>query len=122
MENLKTISKHNEEYLEGTHSYYMGVTSFADITHEDFLSIYLGIKDPTVLEKFKKKPSVFSLSLTELKSFILGFAEESWTSILQGFYKLFPCICLSPLPLRIDWRDKVKTTQTNFVMNKLYIL
>ena len=89
----------------------MGVTSFADIPHEDFLSTYLGIKDPTVLEKFKKKPSVFSLSLNELKSFILDFAKESWTSILQGFYKLFPCICLSPLPLKIDWRDKVKRAQ-----------
>ena len=89
----------------------MGVTSFADITHEDFLSTYLGIKDPTVLEKFQKKPSIFSLSLTELKSFILGFAEESWTSILQELYKLFPCICLSSLPLKIDWRDKVKTAQ-----------
>ena len=32
------------------HSYYMGITSFADISRKEFLKIYVGIEDSAVLE------------------------------------------------------------------------
>ena len=108
MENIKAISKHNEDYLKGIYSYYMGITSFADVSREEFLSIYLGIKDPSVLEQFRLQHKPFSFNLTYWKVLIRDCVENSWRSIFHTLYKLFQCLCTSPLPLRIDWREHVR--------------
>ena len=108
MENLKTISKHNEDYLKGIYSYFMGITSFADISDEEFLSTYLGIKDPSVLDQFKVQHKPFSFNLTYWKVVIRDCVEYSWKSIFHTIYKLFQCLCTSPLPLTIDWREQVR--------------
>jgi len=37
--NLAKISQHNEEYARGEHSWKMGVTQFADLTHNEFMEM-----------------------------------------------------------------------------------
>lgn len=108
MKNLKLISNHNEDYLRGTHSYFMGITSFADISHAEFLSTYLGIENATILEQFKNNWNLFSFNPSKWKNLIRDCVTNSLKSIFQTFYKLFQCLCTSSLPLKIDWREKVR--------------
>ena len=110
MENLKTISNHNEDYLKGIHSYYMGITSFADVTHLEFLSTYLGIENNILkqLLEIKNNQNLNPLNLNNWKTLIRNCITFSFTSIFQTFYKLFQCFCTSPLPLEIDLREKVR--------------
>ena len=110
MENLKTISNHNEDYLKGIHSYYMGITSFADVTHVEFLSTYLGIEND-ILKQFleiKNNRNLNPLNLNHWKTLIRDCITFSLKSIYQTFHKLFQCFCSSPLPLEIDLREKVR--------------
>ena len=37
--NFRTIEKHNKEYEEGKHTWYMGVNHFTDLTHEEFMKL-----------------------------------------------------------------------------------
>ena len=37
--NLKMIEKHNKEYAEGKHSWYMRVNKLTDLTHEEFMNL-----------------------------------------------------------------------------------
>ena len=37
--NLKMIGKHNKEYEEGKHSWYMRVNKLTDLTHEEFMNL-----------------------------------------------------------------------------------
>ena len=42
-DNLKYIQQHNIEYDLGKHSYYLGINEFSDMTHEEFMTKYLGL-------------------------------------------------------------------------------
>ena len=117
MENLKTISDHNEEYLKGIHSYYMGITSFADVTHVEFLSTYLGIEND-ILKQFleiKNNRNLNPSNLNHWKTFIRDCITVTLKSIFQTFYKLFQCFCAAPLPLEIDLREKVRNYLQRFI-------
>ena len=78
--NFDYIEKHNTEFINGQHSYTLGVNKFADMTHEEFL-----------LERTSSKKKVFSPPRTKP-------AE----------------IDISSLPEKVDWRDEVTTTLTNY--------
>ena len=45
--NLAKISQHNEEYAHGEHTWKMGVTQFADLTHDEFMEM-LTLKVPAM--------------------------------------------------------------------------
>ena len=117
MENLKIISSHNEDYLKGIHSYYMGITSFADVTHVEFLATYLGIEND-ILKQFleiKNNRNLNPSNLNHWKTFIRDCITVTLKSIFQTFYKLFQCFCTSPLPLEIDLREKVRNYLQRFI-------
>ncbi|XP_022306662.2 procathepsin L-like isoform X1 [Crassostrea virginica] len=40
--NLDYINQHNEEFSRGEHSYDLGLNEFADLSHEEFLKLYVG--------------------------------------------------------------------------------
>ncbi|KAJ8984235.1 hypothetical protein NQ317_007467 [Molorchus minor] len=48
-DNIRKIETHNAQYAKGEKSYTLGATVFADLTHEEFLSLFntSGLSTPT---------------------------------------------------------------------------
>jgi hypothetical protein len=44
MRNLAEIDKHNKEAAEGKHSYTLGVNKFTDLTYEEFVNRFAGLR------------------------------------------------------------------------------
>ena len=52
--NLALIHQHNAEYNEGKQTYYMGVNSFSDLTHEEFMHKYNTYRAPLIRENLNQ--------------------------------------------------------------------
>ena len=82
----------------------MGITSFADISRKEFLKIYLGIEDSSVLEDKGDSFSIYTiLDIEYWKMLLHRTLVNSWKAVE---YVLFLFSTLS-YPSQIDWREKV---------------
>ena len=107
MNNLQIISKHNNDYLRGVHSYYLGITSFADITHKEFLKIYLGISNGSMIIPFTVENKKLFFDFYYWKKVLHRGLHRSWRCIHHTLYKIWRLFCPSTQPLIIDWRKEV---------------
>ena len=89
----------------------MGVTQFADITRKDFLRIYLGIQDSSVLDALAVKngtsfgiDTMFNIECWKQR--LNKALLNSWRTV-EYFFKKIVQLVISSQPLTIDWREKV---------------
>lgn len=59
--NLRAIATHNSGYKNGTESYFLRITEFADLTDDEFEDIYLNYGDPDTRE-----PNYFDINVKDI--------------------------------------------------------
>ena len=115
---------HNEEYLEGKQSYYMNITSFSDISHQEFVDRFLTYRSlPIELVERQGQQTDSTETNTVEKS--IGDAKRShvFSYFAKGFVNLtyeevetkYSAKVLAhsadgkdiALPREIDWRQQV---------------
>ena len=85
----------------------MGITSFADISRKEFLKIYLGIEDSSVLEDKGDSFSAYKiLDIEYWKMLLHRILVNSWKAVEYVYDTIFLFSTLSH-PSQIDWREKV---------------
>ena len=93
----------------------MGITPFADITREEFLSTYLGITinsndNILTIENDGTNAAVNSLDLEYWNNMFNGMYnifENFWSTFRYRVYNIF-CSPISSPKLMVDWREKVR--------------
>lgn len=93
----------------------MGITPFADITREEFLSTYLGITinsndNTSTIENDGSNAVVNSWDLEYWDDMLNGMYnifENFWSTFRHTVYNIFYSSMSSP-NLMVDWREKVR--------------
>ena len=93
----------------------MGITPFADITREEFLSTYLGITmnsndNISTIENDGTNSVVNSLDLEYWNNMFNGMYnifENFWSTFRYTVYNIF-CSSISSPNLMVDWREQVR--------------
>lgn len=64
-DNLRFIDEHNAAADKGEHSYRLGLTKFADLTNEEYRSMYLGIKAGERKERVRVRSERYKVNAGE---------------------------------------------------------
>ena len=93
----------------------MGITTFADITREEFLSTYLGIT-------IESNNNISTIGNDGTNAVVNSLDLEYWNNLFNGMYNIFEnfwstfrytvynmfCSSISSPNLMVDWREKVR--------------